>query len=376
MRLLHTADWHLGKTLKGANLLDDQKFIIDQIFDVIRDEKIDALLVAGDVYDRAVPPPEAVDLFDETLNRFAEMKLPTLIIAGNHDSATRLNFGSKIFEQQNIFITSKVTDPAQIVLSDDYGEIFFTPIPFFEAGAIRAKFFGDDSDRLTVNEANKFFIDTARKKIPHGKRSVALAHVFLTGGVESDSERKFVGGSANVDAQIFSGYDYVALGHLHRPQHVTAENIRYAGSPLKYSFDEAAHKKSVTVVDINAEGFSRAEKISLTPRRDVRIVDGTLADLKKISRTEDYICARLTERVINVQDKLADIFPNMLNVEFILQKNFSTDENSEKTSYAKGSTIDYFADFFGEQTGEILNDDYRVAMKEFFAELDRDEREA
>ena len=376
MRLLHTADWHLGKTLKGAPLIDDQKFILDELFNIIADQKIDALLIAGDIYDRAIPPPDAVELFDETLNRLAEKNLPTLIIAGNHDSATRLNFGSKIFERQKIFITSKVTDsPAQIVLEDDFGEIFFSLIPFFEPAEVRAKFFSEDSERLTYNDANKFYVELARQKIPAGKRSIALAHVFLTCGTESESERKFVGGSANVDAQIFSGYDYVALGHLHRPQKVSAENIRYAGSPLKYSFDEATHKKSVTLVEFGGNGFVAAEKIPLTPRRDVRIVNGTLDELKKFPRSEDYICARLTERAINVQNKLADIFPNLLSVEFHLpQENFST---NDMTSPRKScSTLDYFADFFQTQTGEILNDDYRSAMSDFLEKIVRDEREA
>ena len=376
MRLLHTADWHLGKTLKGENLLDDQEFIIDKIFGIIDDEKPDAILICGDIYDRAVPPPKAVDLFNDTLNRFAERNLPTLIIAGNHDSAARLNFGSKLFERQKIFIVSKITDePEQIILRDEFGEVYFTPIPFFVPGEIHSKFFDADADRLNCNDANKFFVDRAREKIPAGKRSVALAHVFLTGGVESESERKFVGGAENVDAQIFFAYNYVALGHLHAPQKISAENIRYAGSPLKYSFDEVKQKKSVTIVDIDAAGNVTTKEIPLKPRRDVRIVNGTLAELKNFAPTEDYISAQLTERVINVQDKLANIFPNMLNVEFILEKT-SSDDGEKKNSRAKISTLDYFADFFNEQTGEILSDDYRAAMADFLAELDRDEREA
>ncbi len=359
MRLLHTADLHLGKTLKGQPLLDDQIFILDEMFKIIADEKIDVLLIAGDVYDRAIPPPEAVDLFNETLTKLVEKNLPTLIIAGNHDSATRLNFGRKIFERQNIFIAAKVDEPAQVVLADDFGEIFFTPIPYAEPATLAA------------------MIKSARQKIPAGKRSVAIAHAFLTGGIESESERKFVGGSANVDAQIFSGYDYVALGHLHfsHTPKGAPKNIRYAGSPLKYSFDESTHKKSVTVVDIDAQGSVRAEQIPLTPRRDVRIVTGTLADLKKFPRTEDYIHARLTERVINVQDKLADVFPQLLSVEFMPQKNLATTDEMP-TARAKGSTLDYFADFFVEQTGEILSDDYREAMRELLIEIARDEREA
>ena len=374
MRILHTADWHLGKTLKGQSLLDDQRFILDEIFDIIDENKPDALLIAGDIYDRAIPPAAAVDLFDETLNKLAEKNLPTLIIAGNHDSATRLNFGSNLFAKQKIFIAAKIADePAQVVLEDKFGEIYFSLVPYFEPGEILDKFFDDDSERLTSNDANKFYVDLARQKIPAGKRSVALAHVFLTGGVESESERKFVGGAENVDAQIFSGYNYVALGHLHRPQKISAENIRYAGSPLKYSFDEYNHKKSVTLVELDAKGKVAIEKIPLKPRRDVRIVEGNIYQLMQMPRSDDYICARLTERAFNVQDKLAN-FPQLLKVEFLLPQEFSTSESANPN--AGGSTLDYFADFYLEQTKEPLSDDYREAMRVLLANLARDDREA
>ena len=377
MRILHTADWHLGKTLKGQPLLDDQIFILDEIFNIIRDEKIDAVLISGDVYDRAIPPAEAVTLFDETLTKLAERKIPTLIIAGNHDSATRLNFGRELFSRQGIFINAKVDNEFKpVVLEDEFGEIYFTPIPFFEPGEIRAKFFGEDGDNLSYDAANKFFVARAREKIPAGKRSVALAHVFLTGGVESESERKFVGGAANVNAETFAGYDYVALGHLHRPQKISAKNIRYAGSPLKYSFDEANHKKSVTIVDFDAQGFVDTEKIPLKPRRDVRIVEGTLWEILKTEpRTEDYICARLLERELNAFDKLSGRFPNLLNVEFCLRQNFSDDNSTEETSHAGGTTLDYFAEFYSKQTGETLSAEYRMAMKDCLEQLARDERE-
>lgn len=360
MRLLHTADWHLGKTLKGQNLLEDQDFIIKQIFNIIKDEKPDALIISGDIYDRAIPPIDAVNLFDETLTKLAEKKLPTLIIAGNHDSATRLNFGSKIFEQQGIFIAAKdLETPENVILEDKFGEIYFTMIPYFD--------FGDIQDKLS----------SARQKIPSGKRNVAIAHVFLTGGIESEeSERKFVGGAANIDSKVFSGCDYVALGHLHCPQKISAENIRYAGSPLKYSFGETNHKKSVTIAEIGAKGFVSAEKIDLKPRRDVKIFTGNIFELMKAPRTEDYICARLTERAINVQDKLADIFPNLLNVEFHLQQKNSDKSKSAEVKQKTISPIDYFSEFFFEQTNEDLSTEYRKEMEEFLSEIEHSEREA
>lgn len=376
MRLLHTADWHLGKTLKGAPLIDDQSFILDQILGIIDERKPDALLLAGDVYDRAVPPAEAVNLFDETLNKLAERNLPTLIIAGNHDSASRLNFGSKIFARQDIFIVAKISDePAPIVLNDEFGEVYFSLIPYFTPAEIRDKFKDENFERLTFNDANKFYVDRARQKIPAGKRSVALAHVFLTGGVESESERKFVGGAENVDAQIFFAYDYVALGHLHRHQKISAEHIRYSGSPLKYSFDEYNHKKSVTLVELDAAGNVTTEKIPLKSLHDVRIVTGNIYELMQMPPSEDYICARLTERAFNVQDKLADVFPNLLKVEFILPQEISAGDTTTNPD-AGGSPLEYFADFFLEQTKEPLREDYREAMRILLTDLARDEREA
>ena len=261
------------------------------------------------------------------------------------------------------------------MLEDAFGEVYFSLIPYFEPSYIRKNFFVEDSERLTFNDANRFYISLARQKIPAGKRSVAMAHVFLTGGVESESERKFVGGAENVDAQIFSDYDYVALGHLHRPQEISAENIRYAGSPLKYSFDECAHKKSVTLVDIDAKGSVTLEKIPLKPRRDVRIVEGNIYELMQMPHSEDYICTKLTERAFNVQDKLAWNFPNLLKVEFFLRQEVTAGDAAVNPN-AGGSPLDYFADFFLEQTKEPLRDDYREAMRDLLDNLARDAREA
>ena len=369
MRLLHTADWHLGKTLKGQNLLDDQEFILKQIFKIIDEQKPDAALIAGDIYDRAVPPVEAVELFDETLNKFAEKKLPVLIIAGNHDSATRLNFGSKIFESKNIHIAAKIEDnPKPVVLEDNFGEVYFSLIPYFEPSEIRAKFFGEDFKQLSYTDANKFYIDLARQKIPKNKRSVAVAHVFLTGGIESESERKFVGGAENVSAQIFSGYNYVALGHLHRPQKF------YAGSPLKYSFDEANHKKSVTLVDFDGAGNIDIKKIDLTPRRDLIIVEGTFNELKNRPSSPHYAQIILTDNAyIHETEELRDAFPYFLEVK---RKNHlnSYDEIPQNTFSKEDSISEQFAKFFEEITGEKLNSDESKAFKEVLLELEEDDR--
>ena len=370
MRLLHTADWHLGKTLKGQNLLDDQKFILDEIFHIIDDERLDAILIAGDVYDRGVPPIDAVELFNETLTKLAEKNFPTLIISGNHDSATRLNFGNKIFERQNIFIAAKVSDvPKTVVLEDSFGEIYFSMIPYFEPGEIKSKFFTADAERPTYNAANKFYVDLARQQIPHGKRSVAMAHVFLTGGDESDSERKIVGTLSNVDANIFDDYNYVALGHLHRPQKF------YSGSPLKYSFDEANQKKSVTIVDIDGTGAAHVEKIPLTPKRDVKVVSGTFDELKNREPVQDYVQIILTDAAyVYETELLRDAFPNFLEVK--RENHLKSYDDAPTNNFRKEDSIsEQFTKFFESVTKEPLTDEERTAFEEFLREMEREDRE-
>lgn len=354
MRLLHTADWHLGKTFKGANLHDDQKFIIDQIFDIIDKERVDAVIIAGDVYDRAVPPIDAVNLFNDTLNRFAEKNLPTLIISGNHDSAARLNFGSGLFADNGIYIASKADEPLTIPLNDDFGEILFTLLPFAEPNALTAMV----------------------QDVPKGRRNVAVAHAFLTGGVESESERKFVGGSANVDAQLFNGFDYVALGHLHRPQKISAKNIRYAGSPLKYSFDEADHKKSVTIVELDAHGFVDAHEKFLTPLHDVIVAEGQFNELKTRPTCEDYAQIILTDDIYRQETELLrDAFPHFLEVK--RKSHLHSYDDEPANNFNKEDSIsEQFAKFFQSVTNEPLTDEERTAFEKFLLELERDEREA
>lgn len=370
MRLLHTADWHLGKTLKGQNLIDDQKFILDEIFHVINDQKPDAILICGDIYDRAIPPPDAVDLFNEILNRFAEKNLPTLIIAGNHDSTTRLNFGSKLFSDKNIFIAAKVTEqPTQVVLEDNFGEIYFSLIPFFEPSEIRAKFLSENAERLTYNAANKSYVELSRKNIPNGKRSVVLAHIFLTGGVESESERKFVGTLANVDENIFLGYNYIALGHLHRSQKF------YSGSPLKYSFDEANHKKSVTIVDIDGSGDVKLDRIPLTPRRDLIVVEGKFKELVNRPPIHDYAQIILTDDAyIYETEDLRDAFPRFLDIK--RKNHLSSYDDAPKNTFRKEDTIsEQFSKFFMEIMSEPLTSEEMAAFEKVLKEIEMEDRE-
>ena len=377
MRIIHTADWHLGKTLKNQSLIEDQKYILDEFLKLLDDTKPDAVIIAGDIYDRAIPTVDAINLLDEIIDKLVERKIPLLCISGNHDSAERLNFGSKLFARSNFFINTKpVENPAPVVLSDKFGEVYFSLIPFFEAAEIKNLF---AQDELDINAANKFYIAECRKKIPANKRSVAVAHLFAAGGLTSESERKFVGAIENVDVANFANYNYTALGHLHKPQTMKKTDyvVRYSGSLLKYSFDEAKYNKGVTLIEIDGAGKTSFEHIDLKPRRDVRIVEGTVDELKNSARTTDYIYANLTDKnhVLYAMEKLRDsAFPNILSVQFVnLERKIESSARMfDKTENV--SVLENFADFFEFETGEKLTGEYRQAMEKFLSKLESEQQ--
>ena len=310
-------------------------------------------------------------MFDEIIFKIIEKKIPVLCISGNHDSAARLNFGSRLFERSKFFIeTLPNENPKNVVLNDKFGEVYFSLIPFFEPVEMQDKI---SEEKIDANIANKFYIEQARKNIPDGKRSVAVAHLFVTGGKVSESERKFVGAVENVSAENFSAYNYTALGHLHKPQTMKKSGyiVRYSGSLLKYSFDEVNYDKGVTLVEIGAGGETSYRHINLIPRRDVRVVEGTVEELLKSARSEDYIHANLTDKnhVLNAMDKLRNAaFPNILSIKFTnIEREF---ENANALALREESSVlEQFADFFEYSTGEKLEGDYKSEMEKFLSEL-------
>ena len=379
MRFIHTADWHLGKTLKNASMIDEQNYILNgEFLKIVDNEKVDAVIIAGDVYDRGIPPIDAINLFDEIINKLTERKIFVLCIAGNHDSAARLNFGSRLMSKAKFFLkTRPEKNPEPIILQDNFGEIYFSLIPFFEPIEIKEIFLSEEnfSEQLTSEAASKIYVAETRKKIPAGKRSIAVAHLFAAGGITSDSERKFVGGVENVDTENFSAYNYTALGHLHKPQTMKKTNfiVRYSGSPLKYSFDEANHDKGVTLVDIDGEGKIFFEHIKLNPRRDVRVVEGTLEELKKLPKTEDYIHANLTDTnyFLNAMENLREsAFPNILSLKFTNLSQVTANNSTAEKFSGNNSILNQFKEFFESKSGEKFTEEYEAAMKDFLKELD------
>ena len=377
MKIIHTADWHLGKTLKNTSLIDEQDYILNgEFLKIVDDVKPDAVIIAGDLYDRGVPPVDAVNLCDEIIFKLNERKIPILCIAGNHDSASRLNFSARLLAQANFFIVAKPQEnPATIVLEDDFGEVYFSLIPFFEPNNLREKFSSDEEKIFSADEMNKIYIAEARKKILADKRSVAVAHLFVTGGVSSDSERKFVGTVENVDKKNFAAYNYVALGHLHRQQTLNkdAKNfIRYSGSPLKYSFGEANHVKGVTFVELDGEGNVKAENLTLTPRHDVRVVKGTVAELEKLPPSEDFIHAQIEDfkNVLSAADRLRESScPNLLSLEFV-NAEVGGEDFSDKLNVREGvSTLENFVDFYEYSTKEKMHEKYFKAMEKLISTI-------
>lgn len=323
MRLLHTSDWHLGRSFHRVSLLQAQRDFVHHLVETARARRVDAVLIAGDVYDRAVPPLAAVELFDEALHRLAELGVPTVLISGNHDSARRLGVGAGLMERAGIHLR---TDPAgcatPVLLPDEHGEVALYGLPYLEPALVRQEFNAPRGGHPAVLRAAMDRIRADLAGRPPGTRSVVLAHAFVTGGAPSDSERDItVGGVASVPASVFDGIDYVALGHLHGCQTI-AERIRYSGSPLAYSFSEARHRKSMWLIDLGAGGELTAERVDCpVPRPLARLhgrLETLLTDPALDVHRESWVEATLTDpaRPAEPMARLAARFPHVLNLVF------------------------------------------------------------
>ncbi|MEI5102401.1 exonuclease SbcCD subunit D [Streptomyces sp. PmtG] len=323
MRLLHTSDWHLGRALHRVSLLDAQAAFIGHLVATVRERDVDAVVVSGDVYDRAVPPLAAVELFDDALHRLAELGVPTVMISGNHDSARRLGVGARLIGRAGVHLR---TDPAgcgePVVLADTHGDVAFYGLPYLEPALVKDEFGVERAGHEAVLGAAMDRVRADLAARPTGTRSVVLAHAFVTGGEISDSERDItVGGVASVPSAVFDGVDYVALGHLHGSQTI-AERVRYSGSPLAYSFSEADHRKSMWLVDLGADGELTAERVDCPVPRPLARVRGDLEDLLAdpgLARHEEsWLEATLTDAVRPDEPmaRLCARFPHTLSLVF------------------------------------------------------------
>ncbi|AZM44576.1 exonuclease SbcCD subunit D [Streptomyces sp. WAC 06738] len=338
MRFLHTSDWHLGRSFHRVSLLDAQAAFLDHLVAVVAERGAEAVFVAGDVYDRAVPPLAAVELFDRALHRLGALGVPVVMISGNHDSARRLGVGAGLLDRAGVHLR---TDPAgvgePVVLRDAAGDVACYGLPYLEPALVREEFATPRGGHTAVLSAAMDRVRADLAARPAGTRSVVLAHAFVTGGQVSDSERDItVGGVASVPASVFAGVDYVALGHLHGCQ-TLAERVRYSGSPLAYSFSEAAHRKSTWLVDLDAAGAVTAERIDAPVPRPLARLHGRLADLladPALTPLESaWVEATLTDtaRPHEPMARLAERFPHVVSLAFAPE---SADGTAADASYA------------------------------------------
>ncbi|MER5435421.1 exonuclease SbcCD subunit D [Streptomyces sp. NPDC002588] len=373
MRLLHTSDWHLGRSFHRVNMLGAQAGFIGHLVRTVREREVDAVVVSGDVYDRAVPPLAAVELFDDALHRLADLGVPTVMISGNHDSARRLGVGAGLIGRAGIHLR---TDPSAagtpVVLADSHGDIAFYGLPYLEPALVKDEFGVEKAGHEAVLAAAMDRVRADLATRAPGTRSVVLAHAFVTGGEPSDSERDItVGGVASVPAGVFDGVDYVALGHLHGSQTLT-ERVRYSGSPLPYSFSESGHRKTMWLVDLDAAGAVTAERIDCPVPRALARISGTLEDLladPALAPHEDaWVEATLTDTVrpADPMARLTDRFPHTLSLVFAPERAPDDPEASYALRLAGRSDQEIAEDFVAHVRGAGPDDRERRVLRDAF----------
>lgn len=378
MKFFHLSDLHLGKSVHGFSMLEDQRYILKVISGVADEEEPDAVLISGDVFDRTVAPTEALRLFDDFLDGLVRRKIRVFIISGNHDSADRLAFGSRLMEISGVHISRVYNgEIVPFTLDDDFGELDVFLLPFLKPIQVR-RFYPDQGIALWT-DAIKTVI--AHTQIDRSKRNILLAHQFVTGAATCESEEINVGGADNVDAEVFEPFDYVALGHLHGPQSVNRTTIRYCGSPLKYSFSETAHKKSISVVEFGAKGDILIREVPLIPRRDMRQIRGrylevTSRDFYKDLNTDDYYHITLTDEddQPDAIGKLRVIYPNLMRLEY---DNTRTRTGSTVTEVAEANRyrpIELFDMLYKEQNGQSISDTQRAFLNDLIEQVWEDSR--
>jgi len=364
MRFVHTSDWHLGRTLHEARLTGDQEHALEGFLAFVKEARPDAVLVSGDVYDRSVPPVEAVSLLEDVLERLVlGLGVPTIVIAGNHDSPERLAFGAKILRERGLHLFGPVeAAPGSVVLEDAHGPVAFHALPYAEPSLVRVATGMEMHDH---DAATRERVARVRRSV--ATRHVLLAHAFVVGGEESESERPLsVGGAGTVDASAFGGFGYVALGHLHRPQRVGADDrVRYSGSLLKYSFSEADHQKGVLLVEIDARGDVHVEEVALPTRRDLRVVEGEffalLEEGRRTGGSDDYLKFVVTnkEALLDPMGRLREVYPNALE---LVRREAAAPAGGMRVPRERTTDLDLFSDFFSQATHEPLTDEERRTL--------------
>lgn len=371
MKFIHLSDLHLGKRVNEYSMLEDQEYILTRIINIIDEEKPDGILIAGDIYDKSVPGAEAVQLFDDFLYRLSGRKLQVFVISGNHDSPERLAFGGRLMDRSGVHLSPVYDGTVSCVaLEDDYGKVHVHMLPFLKPPHVR-RFYPEEKTG-TYTEA----VRTALLGLPAepSERNVLLTHQFVTGAERSESEELSVGGSDNVDASVFQDFDYVALGHIHGPQNAGSDHIRYCGTPLKYSFSEAGHQKSVTVVELLEKGSLSVRTVPLKPRHDLRELRGTYMELTAKSfyegtPVEDYLHITLTdeEDIPDAVRRLKVIYPNLMKLDYDNRRTRAHIQTVGAEAAERKTPLELFMEFYEKQNSQPM----KTEQEEFSMELIR-----
>ena len=369
MRLIHLSDLHLGKRVNEYSMIEDQEYILKKIINIIDDEKPNAVIIAGDVYDKSVPSAEVITLFDDFLVDLAKRNLEVFIISGNHDSPERIAFGSRIMDASGIHLSPVYNgqiDP--IVLHDEYGDVNVYMLPFVKPANVK-RFF-EDAEINSYTDAVRCAIDQMNVKTD--LRNVLVSHQFVTGASRSESEEISVGGSDNIDADVFRNFDYVALGHLHSPQDCTSPRIRYCGTPLKYSFSEAKDQKSVTVVDLLQKGIITSHKVGLVPKRDLVELRGSYETIvskpfyENTTWQKDYTHITLTdeEDIPDAIGKLRSIYHNLMKLDYDNTRTRSNSLIEGAENVETKSPLELFGDFYVLQNNQPMTPEQVAYMED------------
>ena len=376
MKFIHTSDWHIGRQFHNVSLLDDQRHVLEQIVGYIQSESVDALVIAGDIYDRSVPPAKAVELLDQFITRIcSEMNTPIILIPGNHDGAERLRFGSRQLRSAGLHILGdlkRVTEPVLITAGET--TVAFYGIPYNDPETVRNLF---SADVTSYDDAHSYLVDEITTVMRNDLANVLISHCFLEGAQESESERPLsIGGADRVSYKPCVNFDYVALGHLHSPQYKGEEFIRYSGSILKYSFSEEKHNKGVTLVEVNDQSVT-SRHLPLQPLRDMRIIEGELQTIleqgKVDPNNDDYLLVRLTDRhaILDPMGKLRAVYPNVLHLE--KPGMLATGEQKMNKENLQRGELEMFRDFFVQITGQPVSEEQDAAIQGVINELNKQE---
>lgn len=378
MRFLHLSDLHLGKRVNEFSMLEDQAYILKEILNIIDEQKVEAVLIAGDIYDKVIPSAEAVRLLDDFLTRLAARELPVFLISGNHDSAERVAFGSRLMSSRQIYLSPVFeSDVEPVTISDRYGEINIYMLPFVKPSLVKRVY--PEEEIITYQDAVNAAVQ--HMQIDTDKRNVLLAHQFVTGAARCDSEELSVGGLDDVDASIFDGFDYVALGHLHGPQKIGKETVRYSGTPLKYSFSEANQKKAAVIVDVEEKGKINIQQIPLVPKHDMREIRGTYMevtalDFYKDMKTDDYLHITLTdeEDIPDAIGKLRTIYPNIMKLSYDNLRTRAAVTVRGTAEVEEKSPMELLKEFYELQNNQPMTDEQEEIARGMMEEIWEDER--